>query len=144
MMEDATEIATLKASAAAGDRWYDGPEHIEPGAINVTVALALFGAESMTAYDVSFEWDRESAFAPFVLGVAEGEAQALGAYSPIHGWIAWNDDSLVLAYQWPEEGRQDARVIKRIDEEAEPPEDGDPVAWALMARRLVEIALGDR
>lgn len=143
-MHDAPETAALKARAAAGDRWYDGPDSIEPGGIDITVALALFGDDSLTAYDVSFTWDGDNDFASFVLGVADSKAQAPGSYSPILGWIAWNSDSIVFAYQWPEFAQQGARVTEIAIDWTESSAVGSALPWALMARQLVEVTLGDR
>ena len=144
-MHDAAEHADLKATAIAGGAWYQAPDEVAAGRVDITIALALFGDESLTTYDVSFEWNGENDFATFVLGVAEGETQAPGAYSPVYGWIAWNDDAIDFAYQWPELDRQDARDVGGSPLAAVgSPSDGDPEPWAVMAKHLVEVSLGDR
>lgn len=134
------EIETLRASALAGGEWYEGSVDEGSQRIDLTVMVNTSGDEP-TGFDLTFKLGQDRC-ATFEWAISQSEAQSIASESPVHGWAGWASGDIVLAWQMPEVGGQDAvRWEGRSplsEDELDPEQELD--AYARLAAALILMA----
>ncbi|MEZ0339862.1 hypothetical protein ACAG25_07740 [Mycobacterium sp. pV006] len=121
------------------------PEVIEPGRIDVTVWLSVFGEEPPVAYDVSFDWDGDHT-AGWTEDISILNNLSFASGSPARGVLSWsNDHEVVLTYSWPEFDLcgYTTMSVGAADKGAVSRGAADPRHWVHWAERLVEFVMTD-